>query len=79
MQKCLSANMYTSTYKSVMHSPVNTAIEGSMLDAVGLRAGTECQTRDRAASHKASWESIIPNYMDNIPSISIKYSNILDC
>lgn len=71
--------MYTSTYKSVMHSPVNTAIEGSVLNAAGLSAGTECQTRDRAASHKASWEPIIPNYIDNIPSISIKYSNILDC
>lgn len=34
-------SQYTSTYKSVMHSPVDTTIEGSVSDAAGLRAGTE--------------------------------------
>ena len=41
MQKCLSANMHTSTYTPLMHSPVDMAIGGSVLGAAGLRARTE--------------------------------------
>ena len=54
--------MNTSTYKSVTHSPADTGIEGSVLDAAGLRAGTENAGHRTDASHKASWGSTIPNY-----------------